>query len=70
MCKRLIDLFVVSVLLDAGAGKKWVYYDEQTGTKIGRSEGLATASLGMFKAGFFSSKPEQPYQVDGQFAYC
>ncbi|CAE6474930.1 hypothetical protein ACGC1H_006220 [Rhizoctonia solani] len=52
--KRLIDLFLVSVLLDAGAGNAWAY-TERGGQKFGRSEGLAIASLDMFMAGFFAS---------------
>ncbi|KAH7337848.1 DUF1688-domain-containing protein [Rhizoctonia solani] len=52
--KRLIDLFLVSVLLDAGAGNAWAYTDTG-GEKFGRSEGLAIASLDMFLAGFFAS---------------
>ncbi|KAG8716672.1 hypothetical protein FRC09_015413 [Ceratobasidium sp. 395] len=51
--KRLIDLFLVSVLLDAGAGNAWAY-TESGGAKFGRSEGLAIASLDMFLAGFFA----------------
>jgi hypothetical protein len=47
-------LFLVSVLLDAGAGNAWAY-TENGGEKFGRSEGLAIASLDMFLAGFFSS---------------
>ncbi|KIY69937.1 DUF1688-domain-containing protein [Cylindrobasidium torrendii FP15055 ss-10] len=65
-CKRLIDLFVVSVLLDAGAGKDWAFDDPATGKKFGRSEGLAIASLHMFVSGFFSSKPDGPHQVDAE----
>jgi hypothetical protein len=52
--RRLVDLFVVSVLLDAGAGPRWQYEETKTGMKIGRSEGLAVASLDMFNAGIFS----------------
>ncbi|QIX01460.1 hypothetical protein AMS68_006977 [Peltaster fructicola] len=62
--RRLIDLFVVSVLLDAGAGTKWSYKSKESGKSFRRSEGLAVASLEMFKAGTFSSNPSQPYQVD------
>ena len=58
------DLAVVSVLLDAGAGKDWEYRDEASGERIGRSEGLALASLDMFAAGAFSSDPAQPLQAD------
>lgn len=58
------DLAVVSVLLDAGAGPDWRYRDALTGNAIGRSEGLALASLDMFAAGRFSSDPDSPLQAD------
>ncbi|WP_336809711.1 URC4/urg3 family protein [Bosea sp. MMO-172] len=58
------DLAVVSVLLDAGAGPDWRYRDSATGREIGRSEGLALASLDMFAAGLFSSDPAKPLQAD------
>ncbi|KAL1970892.1 hypothetical protein VTN77DRAFT_2726 [Rasamsonia byssochlamydoides] len=63
--RRLIDLFVVSVLLDAGAGTKWSYKSKESGKIYSRSEGLAVASLEMFKSGMFSSDPTEPCQVDG-----
>lgn len=63
--RRLIDLFLVSVLLDAGAGTRWAYKSKESGRSYRRSEGLAVASLEMFKAGMFSSNPRQPFQVDG-----
>ncbi|KAJ5182574.1 DUF1688-domain-containing protein [Penicillium capsulatum] len=63
--RRLIDLFVVSVLLDAGAGTKWSYRSKESGKIYSRSEGLAVASLEMFKSGLFSSDPTEPCQVDG-----
>ena len=62
--RRLIDLFLVSVLLDAGAGAKWQYRSKESGRIYRRSEGLAVASLEMFKAGLFSSDPNEPCQVD------
>lgn len=62
--RRLIDLFLVSVLLDAGAGTKWSYKSKESGKTYRRSEGLAIASLEMFKAGYFSSNPDEPCQVD------
>jgi len=65
-CKRLLDLFLVSVLLDAGAGNQWVYHEIGTEKGYGRSEGLAIASLDMFKVGFFSGRDDQPYRVDGR----
>lgn len=61
----MIDLFVVSVLLDAGAGTKWSYKSKESGKVYSRSEGLAVASLEMFKSGLFSSDPTEPCQVDG-----
>lgn len=62
--RRLIDLFLVSVLLDAGAGTKWQYRSKESGKVYKRSEGLAVASLEMFKMGMFSSDPDQLFQVD------
>ncbi len=58
------DLAVVSVLLDAGAGMGWRYRDAATGAEIGRSEGLALASLRMFAAGAFSDRPDDPLRAD------
>lgn len=62
--RRLIDLFLVSVLLDAGAGTRWSYRSKESGKTYRRSEGLAIASLEMFKAGYFSSDDSIPCQVD------
>ncbi|KAI9346173.1 hypothetical protein BDR26DRAFT_1005344 [Obelidium mucronatum] len=62
--RRVIDLFVVSVLLDAGAGAQWSYKFSD-GTVLGRSEGLALASLDWFLAGGFSATPTStPQRVD------
>ncbi|CAG8629571.1 27752_t:CDS:2, partial [Racocetra persica] len=63
--RRLLDLFVISVLLDAGAGNAWSYKEQETGYIYNRSEGLAIASLDMFKSGMFSTLDSQPHQVDG-----
>ncbi|KAF8232050.1 DUF1688-domain-containing protein [Tricholoma matsutake] len=62
--RRIIDLFVVSVLLDAGAGNKWVFYEKSSGMRFTRSEGLGVASIHMFEEGLFSSDPHQPSRVD------
>jgi hypothetical protein len=59
-----IDLAVVAVLLDAGAGGAWRYDDRASGLVIGRSEGLGIASLRAFAAGLFSSDPGRPLRVD------
>lgn len=53
--KSVLDLFVVSVLLDAGAGDKWKYKREGSEEAVGRSEGLAMASMDMFITGLFSN---------------
>ena len=62
--RRLLDLFLVSVLLDAGAGTAWSYKSKESGRSYRRSEGLAVASLEMFKAGYFSGDPSEPCRVD------
>jgi hypothetical protein len=59
-----IDLVLVSVLLDAGAGPDWHYTEAATGERFTRSEGLGVASYHAFMAGLFSSDPDHPYQVD------
>ena len=58
------DLAIVSVFLDAGAGPRWQYRDPVTGANIGRSEGLALASLAMFGRGAFSSNSSDPLRAD------
>jgi len=50
------DLAIISVFLDAGAGPSWRYHDPKTGSAIGRSEGLALASLAMFAGGAHGHK--------------
>jgi hypothetical protein len=62
--RMAIDLAMVSVLLDAGAGDAWRYRELQTGLAYARSEGLAVASLHMFRSGGFSSEPDRPSRVD------
>ena len=60
-----IDLAVVSVLLDAGAGPKWAYQEAAGGPFYTRSEGLGVASYQAFSAGLFSSDSAKPLRVDG-----
>jgi len=64
--RAAFDLAIVSVLLDAGAGPQWHYRDAATGHNVGRSEGLALASLDMFSRGAFSSNPDEPLQADAE----
>ena len=62
--RAAFDLAIVSVLLDAGAGTQWRYCDPVSGKAIGRSEGLALASLDMLARGEFSSDRSKPLQAD------
>ena len=59
-----IDLCVVSVLLDAGAGAEWRFIEHETGQSITRSEGLAVASLHAFQAGLFSGNAADRLRAD------
>lgn len=67
--RRLVDLIVVSVLLDAGAGDRWTFEVkpdniQKVARSYSRSEGLALASLAMFKEGRFSGDIHRAHQVD------
>ncbi|GAC1389382.1 MAG: URC4/urg3 family protein [Variovorax sp.] len=60
----MIDLALVSVLLDAGAGPDWKYVEAASGQTFTRSEGLAVASFHAFLGGLFSSDKDRPLQAD------
>ena len=62
--RSAVELAIVSVLLDAGAGSEWRYRDELTGETIGRSEGLALATFDLYCRGVLSSDPAQPLRAD------
>ncbi|MFV8175167.1 URC4/urg3 family protein [Mycolicibacterium peregrinum] len=62
--RSMIDLAVVSVLLDAGAGRDWHYTEPGTGLRLTRSEGLGVASWHAFGSGLFSSDPADPLRAD------
>ena len=62
--RAAFDLAIVSVLLDASAGPSWRFHDAASGQRVGRSEGLALASLAMFRDGMFSSRPDEPLRAD------
>jgi hypothetical protein len=64
VARARIDLALVSVLLDAGAGADWRYIEPGTGLAFGRSEGLGVASFRAFMEGGFSSAPGDPWRVD------
>lgn len=59
-----IDLAVVSVLLDAGAGPEWRFTEPGTGRAYARSDGLAVGSFHAFVGGAFSSDLRVPMRVD------
>jgi hypothetical protein len=61
--RRLVDVVLTSVLLDAGAGARWAYREADSGLSIGRSEGLAVASLAWVRSGGLSSHG-RAYEVD------
>jgi hypothetical protein len=62
--RSAFDLAIVSVLLDAGAGPMWRYRYPVSGEVVTRSEGLALASLVMFRDCEFSMWPSRPLRVD------
>ncbi|HJV61967.1 MAG TPA: URC4/urg3 family protein [Albitalea sp.] len=64
VARAQIDLALISVLLDAGAGAGWSYHERESGLRLQRSEGLAVASLRAFMAGRFSSDAGDPCRVD------
>jgi len=64
VARAQIDLAVVSVLLDAGAGAAWRYRERATGHVFQRSEGLAVATFRAFLDGAFSSRGDEPCRVD------
>ena len=68
LARAQIDLALVAVLLDAGAGPDWGYCEaaagERPAQRFSRSEGLGVASFHAFMAGLFSSDPAQPLQAD------
>jgi len=64
--RAAIDLALVSVLLDAGAGPQWRWIEQRDGhsTTFSRSEGLGVASFNAFMSGAFSATPGDPLRVD------
>lgn len=62
--RTAFDLAIISVLLDAGAGLGWRYRYPVSGETVGRSEGLALASLVMLRDCEFSIWPSRPLRVD------
>lgn len=61
-----VDLTIVAVLLDAGAGPQWRFCEAQTSQVLSRSEGLAVASLRAMERGLFSADPAAPWRADAE----
>jgi Protein of unknown function (DUF1688) len=55
LARRAFDLVIPSVLTDAGSGGRWSYTDPATGKPFASSEGLALASLELYRCGSASS---------------
>ena len=67
VARRRMDLAVVSVLLDAGAGPDWRYREPGSDETYARSEGLGVASFHMFANGLFSRDAKaDPLRVDAE----
>ncbi|KAI8148745.1 hypothetical protein BJV82DRAFT_505446 [Fennellomyces sp. T-0311] len=64
--RRVLDLFVVGVLLDSDVDHVWTYREKATGRAYKRAEGVAVAVLELFTAGAFSSDVNQPHRVDSE----
>lgn len=62
--RTAFDLVIISVLLDAGTGPNWKFLYPVSGEYVTRSEGLALASLVMFRNCEFSKWPSYPLRVD------
>ncbi|KAI9275644.1 hypothetical protein BDA99DRAFT_532603 [Phascolomyces articulosus] len=64
--RRVLDLFIVGVLLDTDADHVWSFREKATGRTYKRAEGVAVAVLELFTAGAFSSDVNQPHRVDSE----
>ncbi|MCA9675279.1 MAG: DUF1688 family protein, partial [Myxococcales bacterium] len=64
--RALVDLVLISVVLDTRAGDAWRYHEAATGQTLTGSEGLAVATLHAFAAGLFSAEKREPWRVDAR----
>ncbi|MES2801868.1 MAG: URC4/urg3 family protein [Bdellovibrionota bacterium] len=65
LARTKLDLVITSVLLDAGAGAAWKYFEDSSQKSFNRSEGLGVASLYMFKSGVMCSD-KKSWKADAQ----
>lgn len=63
--RALLEVVLISVLVDAGSGPSWRYVDSDRATICTRSEGLAVASLQWLRSGALS-RDGQAYAVDAE----
>jgi len=66
IAKRLFEMTMVSVLVDAGAGMQWKYHEKDSEKVYSKSEGLAVAAFDMFAKGYFSSTSDDNLRVDAE----
>ncbi|KAI8354608.1 hypothetical protein EDC96DRAFT_516679 [Choanephora cucurbitarum] len=62
--RRVLDLFVVFILLDCNLGRDYAFRESTTNYTNKRREGVAAGVWKMFLAGTFSADPNQPHKVD------
>ncbi|KAI8647567.1 hypothetical protein BD408DRAFT_408152 [Parasitella parasitica] len=62
--RRVLDLFVVAVLLDIDSSQGYSFRETSTNKLFKKRQRMAVAILEMFMAGTFSANPDQPHQVD------
>jgi hypothetical protein len=63
--RRILDLFVVALLLDITPATTFIYHEPSTNRALKNNQGIAVAILDMFMNGSFSSSLNQPHRVDG-----
>jgi hypothetical protein len=64
--RRVLDLFVVAILLDIDPQIGYFYKESTTNRTFKKREAIAIAVLDMFIAGTFSINSNQPHRVDGK----
>lgn len=62
--RAAFDLATISVLLDAGSGGEWRWFDALTNQYYRSSEGLALASFALFCSGQLSERAGEPLRAD------
>lgn len=68
IAKRMIDLTLVSVLLDSNTDSNWTAVSPRGENRVDKSEQTAVAIKELFEKGVFSGVEGKPCQVDGQYS--